>query len=121
MECTGIFRSCTAFDVGGFFPVSTSPLRGSDPLLHDFEATGINRSSGTAVFQLQLAGIEMYRADLRKRRKSHETRYNLRPPTRHDGWKAIPTTRSDVFRYISSDDPSGALDVILNSDRHVFF
>jgi hypothetical protein len=101
--------------------VSTSPLHGSDPLLRDFEATGIKRSSGAAVFQLQLAGIEMYRADLRKRRKSHETQYNLRPPNRHDDCKAIPTTRSDVFRCISADDPSGALDVILNSDRHVFY
>jgi hypothetical protein len=39
--------------------VSTFPLGGSDPLLRDFEATGIKRSSGAAVLQLQLAGIEI--------------------------------------------------------------
>jgi hypothetical protein len=68
-ECTGIFRSRPTFDVdnaaGGFFPVLIFPLGGSDLLLLDFEATGIKRSSGAVVFQLQL----MYRADLSKKRQ----------------------------------------------------
>jgi hypothetical protein len=37
------------------------------------------------------------------------------------GRQAATTTHSGVFRFISADDHSGASDVILKSDRHIFY
>jgi hypothetical protein len=127
-ECAGIFRSQAAFDVDNALEVSfrcqhspwVVPIRfcviSKRPASRDPPAPRYFNYNWLGLkFQL------VYRADLRKRRKSHGTRYTLRPPSRHDDCKAFPTTSSDVFRCISAADPSGALDVILNSDRHVFY
>ena len=124
-ECTGIFRSRPAFDVDNAPDVSFrcrhSPWVVPIHFGREFEATGVKRSSGAAEFQLQLAVIEISAGVSRKSTQKAANRMQLDTLCNRQAATVATTTRSGVFRCISADDPSGALDVILNIDRHDFY
>jgi hypothetical protein len=90
-ECTGIFRSCTEFEVDNATEVSFQcrhppwvvPIRSCEirqrPASRDTPAPQYFNYSWVGLkFQL------VYCADLHKRRKSHGTQYTLQPPSLYD-------------------------------------
>ena len=97
-ECTGLFRSCVAFDVDNWPEVSFQCQHPPCVVPHRFCSISRRPASRDSpvprYFNYSWLGLKfqlVYRADLRKSRKSHGTRYTLQPPSRHDyAFRCVP-------------------------------
>jgi hypothetical protein len=94
-------------------------LAGSASFLLDFEATGIKKCTAAAA-----AGMAEIKISAGVSRRSAQKAANHMELNTFCSRYATTTRLYFAFRSLpvySADNPSGASDVILNSDRHVFY